>query len=171
MAGYSFDLNWTIAGERQLARRFTRLAMTLSNYARPLARMARDVIYPEIRHQFQAEGDPGWDPLSAAYAAWKARKYPGKPKLQATGALLASLTNRRAKHAIYTLTKDELIIGTSLRTPDGEWNLGLLHQLGAPKAKLPARPMMRLRESAQTRAVEIFARWLWEEGQHAEVGV
>lgn len=170
MAGYSFDLNWTVAGERQLARRFTVLAMNLSNYARPLARMARDVIYPEIRHQFQSEGDPQWDALSAAYRRWKALHYPGKQILQATGALLASLTNRRAPHAIYSLTKTMLVIGTDLRTPDGDWNIGLLHQLGAPRASLPARPMLRLRASAQTRAVEIFARWLWEEGRHAEVG-
>lgn len=167
----SFNLNWEIAGERQLARRFTHLALAPTNFKKPLARMARDVIYPEIRHQFESEGNPGWAALSAHYRSWKALHYPGKPKLVATGKLKASLTNRKAAGAIYRLTKEELVIGTNLKTPDGEWNLGLIHQLGAPRASIPARPMMRLRASAQTQAVMIFSEWLYAEGRRAEVGL
>jgi phage gpG-like protein len=167
----TFDLNWEIAGERQLAARFTRLAVTFTDFRRPLARMARDVIIPEIRHQFESEGDPAWVALSAAYQRWKDKHYPGQPKLQRTGALRASLLNRRAAGAIYRLTKTELVIGTALQTPDGKWNLGLIHHLGADRVPIPARPIMRLRASAQTEAVIIFSRWLWEEGRAHEVGV
>lgn len=170
MAGSTFNLNWEIAGEKQLARRFTHLALALTNFKKPLARLARDVIYPEIRHQFAGEGDPGWAALSARYKSWKQLHHPGQPKLVATGALKASLTNRKAPGAIYRLTKEELVIGTGLKTPDGKWNLGLLHQLGAENANVPARPMMRLRASAQTQAVMIFSQWLSDEGRRAEVG-
>lgn len=166
-----FNLDWEVAGERQIARRFAHLAIAITNFRKPLARMARDVIYPEIKNQFGSEGDPDWSALSKRYAAWKQRHHPGKPKLVITGKLRASLTGRKATGSIYQLTKEQLVIGTSLKTPDGDWNLGRIHQEGAPRASIPARPMMRLRASAQTQAVQIFADWLYQEGRRAEVGL
>lgn len=43
---------------------------------------------------FSTSGMPvgGWAPLNADYSAWKAVHYPGRPPMQATGNLRASLT-------------------------------------------------------------------------------
>jgi phage gpG-like protein len=60
-------------------------------------------VWPEIRmywvranvEHFESEGARGgqkWQPLSANYAKWKAKKYPGKPILVRTGRLFRSLT-------------------------------------------------------------------------------
>lgn len=161
----NYELRWEVAGAVQLSRTFTRLGAVLRDFRRPLRRLAREVIYPEIKHQFETEGNPAWPPLSPGYARRKALKYPGRPKLVASGALRKSLVNRNATGSIYTLTKEYLEIGTSLKTPNKRWNLGLIHQLGAPRAKVPARPMLRLRPEAQTQAVVIFHEWFREQGR------
>lgn len=48
------------------------------------------------REQFDTEGRQSgrrWKPLSKRYAKWKAKRYPGKPMLEASGALRESLTD------------------------------------------------------------------------------
>jgi phage gpG-like protein len=167
----TFQLRWEIAGQVQLSRTFTRLAATLTDFRKPLRRMYKEVILPEIKEQFEAEGAPAWPELSPAYAARKARRHPGKPKLVVSGALMGSLTQKTARGAIFNLTKEQLEVGTDLTTPDGKWSLGRIHQEGAPRASVPARPMLRLRPEAQTRAVEIFAAWFYEEGRRLGVGL
>ena len=160
----TYQVRWEIAGDVQLARTFVRLGVVLQDFREPLRRIADELIYPEIKHQFAAEGDTIWPAYrSAAYAAFKRRI--GKPKLVVTGALQRSLTTKRARGSVYRLTKELLEIGTQLQTPDGQWNLGLIHQKGAPRANIQARPMMRLRRSAQTKAVEIFTSWFRSEGR------
>jgi len=108
----NYELRWEVAGTVQLSRTFTRLGAVLRDFRRPLGRLAREVIYPEIKHQFETEGNPAWPPLSPGYARRKALKYPGRPKLVASGALRKSLVNRNATGSIYTLTKEYLEIGT-----------------------------------------------------------
>lgn len=168
----ALELRWEVAGEVQLARRLQHLALAVTNFRKPLARLARDVIYPEIRHQFDSEGDPDWaDYQSDAYRRWKERTHEGAPKMVLTGALRKSLVSRQGDQAIYRLSQEELVVGTGLTTPDGKWNLGLIHQLGTRDGRIPARPLMRLRSAAQTRAVVIFSDWLYQEGRRAEVGL
>ncbi len=166
----TYELRWEIAGQVQLSRTFTRLAAQLTDFRKPLRRMYEEVILPEIRAQFAAEGLPPWPKLSDAYAARKAREHGAKPKLVVSGALMASLTDRGAPGAVFRLTREQLTVGTALATPDGKWSLGRIHQEGAPRANVPERPMLRLRPEAQTRAVEIFAHWFAEEGRRLGVG-
>ena len=166
----TYTISWEIAGEVQLSRTLTRLALDLHDFREPLKRVGKEVVYPEIKHQFDVEGDPTkWPALSPGYARWKARHYPGVPMLTAKGGLRRSLTYKGAPGAIYDLTKEQLAIGTSLQTPGGKWNLGLIHQLGAPRAHIPARPMLKLRVAAQGRAVAIFSDWFVEMARRAEV--
>lgn len=167
----SYQLRWEVAGQVQLSRTFTRLALDLRDLREPLRQVAHDVIYPEIRHQFDHDGEPAWPGLSPGYARLKARRHPGVPLLIASGALRRSLTEPDQPHAIYELTADSLTLGTSLPTPGGEWNLGLLHQLGAARANIPPRLMLRLRAAAQTQAVVIFENWFTAVARREEVGV
>lgn len=86
--------------------------------------------------QFAAEGDGPyaghWAALSEAYAAWKAKKYPGKPLLVRTGELREALTSSSSPLAARDYSATQFAFGT----------VGLeyasFHQVGA--AFMPARP-------------------------------
>jgi len=60
----------------------------------PLAEPLRQSVAMMNAANFSANGLPsgGWAPLSAAYGAWKALRYPGKPTMVADGTLFTSLT-------------------------------------------------------------------------------
>lgn len=60
----------------------------------PLAEPLRQSVAMMNAANFAANGLPsgGWAPLSAAYGAWKAVRYPGKPTMVADGTLFTSLT-------------------------------------------------------------------------------
>lgn len=52
-----------------------------------------------------------WKPLSPSYAEWKARRYPGMPILQASGAMKESLVGMGPGH-IFTQGRRAMEIGT-----------------------------------------------------------
>jgi len=80
---------------------------------------------------FLSNGLPsgGWAPLSPAYGAWKALRYPGKPTMQATGRLFESLTTGLKTDKI---TNDSVEFGNKVRY--STW-----HQYGTTRM-----PMRRL---------------------------
>lgn len=71
-----------------------------------------------------------WPPLSPKYAAWKAKKFPGKPILQRTGALIASMTSEGANGNISLIGKASAVFGTSVA-------YGIYHDEGGKR--LPRR--------------------------------
>lgn len=146
-------IRWAVAGDVLLDRAFTRLSIEIKDFT-PALRDAGDVIYTEIEHQFSSEGDPSWQALSPRYAARKARKYPGKPILQATGAMHDSLTDPAAPGAVYDLTPVSIRVGSDLRV--GRWCLPLIHYAGADRAGIPERPMVRLRPAAKSKITRGF---------------
>jgi len=84
-----------------------------------------------MRAQFDTQGafmgDP-WAPLSPAYAAWKAIKYPGKPILQAEGDLRQAASSPRRETTPQTLT-------LTIADPKAGY-----HQDGT--GRMPARPLV-----------------------------
>jgi len=46
------------------------------------------------REQFATHGHGHWPPLSAAYAAWKTKHYPGKPLMVQSGKMRQALTSQ-----------------------------------------------------------------------------
>lgn len=147
----TLHLRFQVADKVLLDRALPRIAIELDDWT-PALEASSDIIYAEISHQFSAQGQPPWAPLSRSYAARKARKFPGKPLLRATDGLYESLTIPGAAGNVHQITKDTLVIGSSLMV--GKWNLGLLHDKGAPNASLPARPIMRFRREARTAIVD-----------------
>lgn len=107
------------------------------------------------------EGKSSWSPLSPKYLEWKQSRYGDLPVLVLTGSLRASLTDAGHPDHVYESDGQELTIGTRARTPDGSWNLGLLHQLGTKK--MPARRPVELTQPQKSRWVGILHQWLWEE--------
>jgi phage gpG-like protein len=87
------------------------------------------------RRVFAAEGLPGpWAPLSPAYAAWKAKRYPGKSILRRTDRLYESLT-QRSPDTVWEITPRTIRFGT--RVPYWKY-----HQTGT--RRMPARPPLVL---------------------------
>lgn len=76
---------------------------------------------------FASKGRGSWPPLSADYAAWKAKAFPGRPLMVLHGDLREQLTGPKA---ILAETDRQLVLGTSIPYA--------VYHLGGPK--MPARP-------------------------------
>ena len=169
-------LRFQIAGGNEIARRLPRIALELDDFTEPL-RVSGRAIYNDIQTEFRNQGQrkqPRWPALNKTYAAWKARHYPGKTLLRLTDALHRSLTDKLDPNAVYELGRHQLTIGTSLETPTGGWNLGLIHQLGAPNARwgpIPPRPMIRPSEATKNRIEAIFKAWLQRKAAEADIAI
>lgn len=119
--------------------------------ARPAFEAMADLAAEKNRKQFQTQGTHSgtrWANLSPAYAAWKARRYPGKPILVRTGALRESLIRRPMDVDI--VTDRGMTVGTSI--PYAKW-----HQRGTPN--MPARPLLGPPTDSEER---LFAKILQE---------
>ncbi|HJN17660.1 MAG TPA: phage virion morphogenesis protein [Armatimonadota bacterium] len=162
---FLFDFSYTVAGERQVSGLFPRLETQLSDFTEPLTEIMGGV-EDETGHQFGQEGEPDWDDLEPRYEAQKRKRWGEQPILQASHALMLSLTDRSHKDAVAEVTPLSMRRGTSITVGTGRhWNLGLIHQLGAPRANIPARPMMRIRRAFQILARSILADWLFDQGE------
>lgn len=96
---FSIDID----GDRELSRKIHGLTRAVSDWSPAFKAMAADWS-STMEQKFSTEGgheagtdaegnpNPPWAPLSARYAAWKARKYPGKGILEATGELREAAT-------------------------------------------------------------------------------
>lgn len=79
--------------------------------------------------QPRGKGDR-WRPLSAGYAAWKQKHFPGRPILVRTGDLKASMTQEGAAGNITVIGKTGAVFGTSI-------SYGIYHDDGG--SKIPRR--------------------------------
>lgn len=132
-----------------------RTLVALSNHAqdaRPAWNAMADRFAVAERRQFSSEGgygSGGWAPLSPAYAARKARAYPGKPILERTGKLVGSLTRR--PFDVEDIHPSYMRLGTSVA-------YARYHQRGTEK--MPARPPVALPETERREWVRILQRFI-----------
>jgi len=157
-------LRFELAGTVQLSRVLEGISGDLSDLRPAWERMAQE--YRETRHGLFAregsfEGEPAWDPLSPKYAEWKEQRYPDRPILVLTGETRASLTDASHPDHYFKAEPQEMAVGSVHKTPDGRWNLPLLHQLGT--RNMPARPPGNLTQPEKGRWVSILHEWLWED--------
>lgn len=118
-------------------RRTLRLAVMLSDLRWFWPRLV-PLFIGWMGRQFATEGrffgDP-WEPLSPAYAAWKASRYPGKSILQAEGKLLRAATTPRRRVGPRTLVLEINDYERSGRTMSPSWFQG-------GTVSMPARPLL-----------------------------
>ena len=101
----------------------------------PLVRS--EAIRPWLRRQFASQGTMSahgrWAALSPQYAKWKAKHYPGKPILEATGTMKNDLLSESNEGVT---TAQSMLYGTTIP-------YALYHQTGTKtaggKLKMPAR--------------------------------
>lgn len=150
--GRSLDIDIRIGDEALFHRRFTRFISDLADLSPAFEDMA-DSFRRFMAEGFDSEGaatGDRWTPLSTAYAAWKARRYPGKAILQREGILLESLTGGAGE--IRVITDRHLAVGTAVP-------YALYHQYGT-RTGLPARPVIRLSEDMKRDWMRIMHRYL-----------
>ncbi len=99
----------------------------------------------------------GWDPLKPETISKKAKMDYGSSPLIASGTLAHSPRFIEAN-------KNYVTVGSDRRA--GAWSLAGIHQLGAPRAHIPARPFFPFKPSgeatalAKSRVREVIVRWL-----------
>lgn len=133
-----FSLAFVVEGDDRLQKALENLDLTFKDF-RPIFIEASKLFYEFEAEAFETEGESSraghWPGLTRQYARWKAKVAPGKPLLELTGALKASLTRPNARGSIRRVTEDELIIGTSIV-------YSKFHQEGT--TKMVARPPIAL---------------------------
>ena len=139
---FSFD----VANQGQIKRAIAGVEQAPKDLTRAWEAIVID-FYVTQEQRFAAEGAneglPKWAALSKPYAAWKATsKFPGRTILDLSGSLRRSLTQRGGAGNVTRIEPMSLELGTAVRTPNGSWNLGMLHQTGT--RKMPPRPPIGL---------------------------
>ena len=146
-------LTFDLLGERQVRRRLEQFSVLVNSAEPAWLAIAEDFLRLE-RRQFGSEGEAGsggWAPLSPAYGAWKAVRYPDSPLLQKSGALVNSLTWAGAPGQVRDITPFSVTLGTSVP-------YARLHQDGTPT--MPQRRPIELTEADKVRWVEILQAWI-----------
>lgn len=138
MAG---DVKVTVEGADAIDARLTAYGTMLRDFA-PFLRLELAQLRAGTKQRFDTQGGDvgGWKPLSPAYAAWKARRYPGMPILVATGELRHSLVDEGGFGAIEEVSSMGLTYGTQV--PYARY-----HQFGT--GRMPARPVLAMDEAAR----------------------
>ena len=117
---------------------FGSLASAITNWDKYIwPGVRKDALRPWLKKQFNSEGAQGahgkWVPLSSAYAKRKAKVYPGKKILQASGAMMDDLLSDSNEGET---TKRTMLYGTKIK-------YALYHQTGTKtkggKPKMQAR--------------------------------
>jgi len=109
----------------------------LNDLSEPLDQYGRYTVEEHIPRQFAARGTPKrWASLSAKYAAWKAKYYPGRPLLVLSGRMKAGFRWKARKRSLQIINR--VTAGQKgNNTPRWRW-----HQDGTPR--MPARPMLQV---------------------------
>lgn len=139
-----------ILGEQQVNRTLLNVSAAAKDMA-PAWNTLADRLAVLEAGQFASQGgnSGGWQALSPGYAKWKARHYPGKPILQATGDGMRSLTVR--PFAIEHITPSAMTLGTDI--PYMKY-----HQHGG--GSLPRRRVVELPEAERRAWVKVIQAYI-----------
>lgn len=144
-------IRFTFYGEAQVDRTFELVSDRASD-ATPVWNVLADRFVEDEQRQFASEGAYGsgrWAPLSAPYAAWKARHFPGRGILVRTGALRDSLTGS-GDGSIRAITQSTMAVGSAV-------DYGRFHQRGDG---VPRRRPVELPESERRAWVKAIHRFI-----------
>lgn len=144
-------LSWTLEGEKQLSRKLLILSERVKDWT-PAFKKTADYLQETFQNDvFSSQGgviDERWSPLKQAYAAQKAKKYPGKGVLEATGAM---------RNGFMTMWRPDMAM---------VWNkvqYFKYHQSNQARgSNLPRRVMMKLANRQREQVVRIFNSYFQE---------
>lgn len=152
-----------VAGDVQLRRRIDGLAANLEDF-RPAFEQMADVWLEHMQQVFATEGMATaghWPALSPAYAAWKAKHYPGTHLLVREGTLGLAMTSKGGPGNIREISATQMVLGGRRPTPNGNWDVGRLHQEGT--RFIPRRRIINLPEWLKRQWMQILRQHLRSE--------
>lgn len=126
------------------------LQMKLSDFEEPLRVALTDIIIPSIETNFAQGGRPAWKPLALPTVV--ARGWKTGPILHRTGKLYNAVTDPQN----WTVTKDMVAL-TSITS---KVKYAGYHQMGAPRARIPARPFVEYQTEDINMITELFGIWV-----------
>lgn len=144
----SFEISWTIEGEKQLSRVLTRLSTDIKNFKLPLTNIAEKLVQTFSTEVFSTQGaaiDESWRPLAPGTLQQKRRKGFSSQPLVATGTMQKSFRS--------IVTNDAAVI---YNTAD----YFKYHQSNQPRKKLPRRVMMKIANRQKEMIVKEFKNYL-----------
>jgi phage gpG-like protein len=156
-------ITFEVAGDEQLKRSFSRFGEHAKDLSEPFREIVKD-FYKIEKKQFESEGgygSGGWQPLSPRYAAWKAKKYPGRPLMVVSGLLKESLLGENP-YSIENVTPKSMEVGTVV-------NFAVYHQKGT--CKMPARPLIQLTDADKKRWIKFIQVYLVKQARAEFQGV
>jgi phage gpG-like protein len=145
-------IDFDVYGDKQISRELLRFASYAGNAQPAFHKIAED-IREQIGEQFATEGERGsggWAPLQESTIAAKAAAGLDSHILQATHALMESLTGTGGDH-IEQVTDDSLLFGSSI-------SYGKFHQKGT--SRMPARKPVDFTELDRRGFVRTLQRFL-----------
>lgn len=143
-----------VFGDKQTARQLLRFSERPGNM-RPVFWTIADEFREIEKRQFASQGisgSRGWRRLKPATSAAKAKAGLDPRILHATLRLRKSLTQKNRDH-IRAFRKDEMFVGSKVP-------YGVHHQFGAPKANLPRRRPVDIREAERKDIVRRIQLWI-----------
>ena len=123
------------------------LGERLSNFYEPLKFALEYIVLPSVEMNFARGGRPAWQPLAPDTV--RTRGATG-PILYRTGELFNAATNP----ANWTVTQDLLAL-TNIPVSHAGY-----HQLGAPRADIPARPFVEFQPQDVEDILSLFEAWV-----------
>ena len=151
--GISFNLDF-IPGSRLLGRDFGILAAGFRTFRVPLTKAVDSVMTQHIIEQFEAGGEPPWEPLAESTTQRRARQgtLGGYPQdiLVESGTLFEAATRR----ARWTITGNEAYFSNL----PSRAQYGFFHLTGT--GNMPARPFIQITNQEFDEVENIFGRWV-----------
>lgn len=158
------DLSLDLPGQAPIRARMEGVVTRLEDLS-PAFEQIRDEFRKQTREAFDTQGASTaagrWAALSEPYGTRKAKSHPGKTILRREDALFNALMGGAG--AIEEIGPRELTVGSAVTTPNGRWNLGLIHQEGTEDGRIPARPIISPTDDDRAAYREILADFLWDE--------
>lgn len=141
-------LQFSIEGEKQLSRNLTTLDANLKNWKNEFSDVGRYLKNFFSGEVFESRGaviGEGWKALNPAYAAWKAKHFPGRGILERTGKMRKSFQAESGNDYTRVFNNTDYF---------------KYHQSRMPRAVLPRRVMMKLDEKRKQTIIQIFRQGL-----------
>lgn len=135
-----------IIGADQVRSKLNRLGTSLYNFDGAMREIGSSLVQYYSNEGFASQGgvyDHVWPRLSNKYATWKAKHWPGRGILEASGQM---------KHDfIYSSNSTSVAVNNSA-------DYFKYHQSTAPRTKMPWRPMMGVNPAVKQKIAEIIER-------------
>lgn len=122
----------------------------LTDFSEPLKVALTDIILPSVAENFARQGRPPWQPLALSTVI--SRGYKTGPILYRTGKLYNAATDPTN----WTVTRDML----ALTNISSKVKYAGVHQMGAPRANIPARPYVEYQPQDIEDITVLFGLWI-----------